>query len=547
MNPISIPLLSLTLGLSSAFGGTTSFNFATNLGEFTNGADALATPPVWSDFNGGSMMLEFVGGWAPSEVELNLVTSAFYPEFQSALTNGGNIKFDITVRTDDIAGGFPGWFEPMVTAASGYDDRPFGGNDNMPAYYGAGGFPTPGQIRTTTVTLPIEAAASGVENDGKVQFNPNSGTARIQFGLNSPGNGTFTGGKYFVDNFSVTSNAQPVVVPPPTTSLEPTVAGMNLYSSGASQWDRQTLRTTTPQYSWIGAATAANPVTYSITISNYSSKPGMATVFYLVPGSGLNVGQNFPDYGQPRCIAGFVTNNADGSAFFRLAFKNELAGSNGQAPNDLFGNGDINALWPANPAWVSGDPKAPGTGIGGTLASVSGASILGKWSISFTSNTSVTISSPSGQTATGSLPNEATAQLWADPMYAYFGTVPNEPQRIGERVIFSNIAITGGTNQIMGDIDANLSSALIEKSASAPAGIVFINPSDQPYWFTWTLPATDYIVQQSTTLGNTPETAWAPLSLTNSIAQPGGRRLLLNANDLANPTRNYLRMSKPPL
>lgn len=545
MKNLSIPLLSLSLGLSSVFAGTITHTFDSTLGDFVPGGDAGATPPVWSNVNGGSMMLEFVGGWAPAKAELNLVTSAFYPEFQSALTKGGSIKFDITVRTDDIMGGFPGWFEPMLSASSGYDDRPFGGNDNVPAYYGAGGFPTPGQIRTTTVTLPIEPAGSGVADDGKVQFNPNSATFRIQFGLNSQGGAAFTSGKYFVDNFSVSSNAQPVVIPPPATGLEPTVPGMNIYSSGTGQYDRQTLRTTTPQYSWIGVATPSNPVTYSLTISNYSSKPGMGTVFYLVPGTGLDVGQNFPDYGQPRCIAGYLNSNADGTANLRLAYKNELGGSNGTTPNDLYGGGSPNDLWPANPAWVIGDPKAPGTGIGGTLASVNGTSILGKWSISFTSNTSVTITSPGGQTASGTLPNEATAQLWADPMYAYFGTVPGVPERIGERVVFSNVAITGGPNTVIGDIDANLASSLLEKSASNAPGIVFINPSDQPYWFTWTLPATDYILQQSTDLGTT--STWTTMPLASSIPQPRGRRLLLNAIDLLSPTKNFLRMYKPQL
>jgi len=545
MKPFLIPLLTLSFGVSSVLADSVTNTFDTDLGDFTGGADATnggSAAPSWSDFNGGSMMLDFVGGWAPAKANLDLVTSVFATTFQSALTNGGSISFDLTVRTDDILGGFPGWFEPMLTGSSqGIDDRPFAGDDGFPAYYGDGAWPA-GAVRTTTVTLPIEAAAGGVDNDGRLQVNPNSSFFRISLGLNSQSGAAFTHGKYFIDNFKVTSNAVAVVVPPPAIAIEKTVPGLNIYSSGAGQYDRQTLRTATPQYSWVGAGA---PVTYSITISDYSAKAGMGTVFYLVPGTGLGTGDNYPDYGQPRCIAGYLNNNANGTGYLRLAFKNELANSNGQSPNDLYGNGNLNNLWPDNPAWVEGDPKKPGTGIGGTLCSVNGASILGKWSITFTSNTSVTITAPSGETATGALPNEATAQLFADPMYAYFGTIPGEPSRIGERVVFSGIGITGGANQINTDIVSAMTDGLLEKSATSPTGIVFINPSDNPYWFTWTLPATDYKLQQSVDLGNT--ATWENIPLTGSLNVPGGKRLLLSSGTLSNLDKNYLRMAKPPL
>ena len=549
MKNLTIPLLSLSLGLSSVFAGTANLTFDTDLQDFAAGENAGALPPVWSNVNGGSMELNFSGGWSYRAASLDIPASTIlYPTFQNAVAKGGSLSFEIIIRTTDLIlatpGDFPGWWEPMVIGdSSGVQDEPFGTNDGMPNYGGAGNWPA-NAVRKIKITLPIEPAGSAVANDSKIQFNPNSGNFRLSFGLNTEG-AKATGGKYFIDNFTVNSNEVAVVVPPPRHGLEPTVAGMNIYSSGTGQYDRQTLRSATPQYSWIGVATPAKPVTYSLTISNYSTKPGMGTVFYLVPGTGLAVGQNFPDYGQPRCLAGYLYNNADGTANLRLAYKNDVGGSNGTVPNDLYGVGSPNDLWPANPAWVPGDPRAPGTGIGGTLASVNGTSILGKWSISFTGNTDFTITSPSGQTASGSLPNVVTAQLWADPMYAYFGTVPGLPERIGERVVFSNIAITGGPNEIAGDVDDNLASGLLEKSASVPPGIVFINPSDQPFWFTWTLPATDYTVEQSTDLGKT--STWTTIPLTNSIAQPGGRRLLLNTIDLLSPVRNYLRMYKPPL
>ena len=545
-----LPLLSLSFGLSSVFGATVTEKFDANLGDFTAGGDAGAFPPAWSNVNGGSMMLEFASGWAPKSATIDLVASSKFAEvFQTALTKGGTLSYDITVRTDDMLPGdtvsprvFPGWFEPMlVSNSSGVEDRPFGGNDGIVAYYGAGQFPA-GEVRTTTVTIPIEAAASAVADDKSLQFNPASATFTVSMGINTEG-AKLTSSKYFIDNFSITSNAVAVVVRPPEIGFEPTVSGMNLYSSGTGQYDRQTLRTTTPQYSWIGA-TVAKPVTYSLSISNYSPKVGMTTVIYLVPGSGLAVGQNYPDWGQPRNVTAFLSNNANGGGTLRLAYKNDLANTNGADPNSLYGNGSPNDLWPANPAWVAGSDRAPGTGIGGTLASVNGATITGTWRISFTSNTEVTITSPSGETASGALPNEATAQLFADPLYAYFGTVPNEPERIGERVIFSGISITGGANEIKGDINANLTAELLEKSATVPDGILQINAADSPFWFLWSLPATDYVLQQSIDLG-VGET-WADIPLTTSLNRVAGKRLLLDATTVSNLRKNFLRMIKPP-
>ena len=269
-----LPLLSLSFGLSSVFGATVTEKFDADLGDFTTGGDAGAFPPVWSNVNGGSMMLEFASGWAPKSATIDLVASPKFAEvFQTALTKGGTLSYDITVRTADMLPGdtvsprvFPEWFEPMlVSNSSGVEDRPFGGNDGIVAYYGAGQFPV-GEVRTTTVTIPIEAAASAVADDKSLQFNPASATFTLSMGINTEA-AKLTSSKYFIDNFSITSNAVALVVPPPVIGFEPTVSGMNLYSSGTGQYDRQTLRTATPQYSWIGA-TVAKPVTYSLSISN---------------------------------------------------------------------------------------------------------------------------------------------------------------------------------------------------------------------------------------------------------------------------------------
>ena len=123
---------------------------------------------------------------------------------------------------------------------------------------------------------------------------------------------------------------------------------------------------------------------------------------------------NYPDYGEARVIAGYLNNNANGTGTLRLAYKNDVANSNGTDPSSLYGNGSPDTLWPDNPAWVAGDPRAPGTGMGGTLATVNGASIIGKWSIAFTSNTSVTTTAEPSKYRCGRVPGAAVSHSHID-------------------------------------------------------------------------------------------------------------------------------------
>ncbi len=516
------------------------FCFDSTIEAFELGTDAggVAENVAWSDFNGGSMALTFATGWKPQAAKLNVrANAALLAEFESALVNGGTLSYQVFIKTEDIVGSFPGWFEPMYIGNSdGVYDQTFGGPRGQPALYGSGAFPA-GATQTFTVTYPIEAASSAV-NDARAQFKLSSGWHEIFLGLNSGGDG-FTSGKFYIDNFRITSNAEPEVIPPPVIALEPVNAGLNIYSSGNGQYDRQTVRTAVPEYSWVGAT---GPVTYSLTIANYTPQAGYQTVIYLAPGSGFATNNNAPDWGQPVCALAFINNNADGSANMRFAYKNDIASSNGYTGHGYWDTDNAADLYDG----ITG-PGAAGTGKGGTLAYVNSSTILGTWTIRFTSDTNVTITAPDGQTASGSLPNAATAQLFAGPLYAYFGTVPQSTANIGQSAVFSDIKITGLENPVAEDIASALANGLLEKSATEINGVLFVDPAESPYWFTWTLPATDYVLQQSASLGNDVENndQWQTLATTNSIGNATLRRKLLLSSQLVSLERNYLRMAKP--
>src|SRR5262249_18041800 len=72
---------------------------------------------------------------------------------------------------------------------------------------------------------------------------------------------------------------------------------------------------------------------------------------------------------------------------------------------------------------------------------------LGVWSCSFNNNTNVTMRAPDGSVTNFILP-AAAANIFQDPMYAYFGTQPNNNARIGQQATFKEIKIEGASTPL---------------------------------------------------------------------------------------------------
>lgn len=535
----SLLALGFSMGLSPA---EVALTFDTTTEAFVPGNDGAGDPPKmeWSDFNGGSIALSFDTGWKPQTAKLDVRAHAeLLAELESALVNGGTITYDLYVKTDDIIGTAPQWFEPMYIGNSdGVYDQSFAAVAGQPGLYGAGAFPA-GATQHFPISYAVEAASSAV-SDVRAQFKVNATYTEIFIGLNSGGAG-FTSGKFYIDNFKIASNAIPEIIPPPTISLQPAKPGLTIVASGGNLYSRQNVRTTNPQYSWVGAT---EPVTYSFTISDYPAAAGFTSVLYLVPGSGIASNISDLDWNRPICLYARVSNNADGSAWMEVSYKNGTEGNNGITGHDYFTNDNPDDLHDG----IDPPTAIAGTGKGGRIASLGSSRILGKWDLTFTSNTTFTLTAPDGGTSSGSLPNEATAQLFADPLYAYFGNVPGDDARKGLSSILSSIDITGVAVPVNGDPGALLTDTTLEKAASDPNGIVAVEAGDPSYWFSWTLPATDYVIQQSSSLGNDAvnNDLWTDVPTATPYTLNGNARTaLLPGSSLVNPTRNFFRMSKP--
>ena len=249
-----------------------------------------ATSVQWSESHGGSLELTFAPGWKPRVARLDLSADpALWAEYQQALSTGGTIRYNIIVRHDDIVGSAPGWFESIwIGNTNGCWDQQFGGSDGQIGLYGAGAFPA-GGVTTIEVSYPIEAGAA--VRDRRAQFSTGSGWNEIFLGMNSGGGG-YSGARYFIDNFSVVADAAPPPPVIPDLSIEPARPGLHLIASGNSRWDRQTVRTTIPEHSWVGRG---SPVTYRFGLSSFPRLPEFVALLYLVPGTHLPATNTPPD------------------------------------------------------------------------------------------------------------------------------------------------------------------------------------------------------------------------------------------------------------
>ena len=108
----------------------------------------------------------------------------------------------------------------------------------------------------------------------------------------------------------------PVTNPPPVLGITNISQGLNFVQGSISgQFDRQNIRnlSTTASYSWVGAATAGNPVTYSFTVAKWSA-PDLTFHIFVNPVAEANGGASASDYNDTNNIIfqiGTVTNGGN--------------------------------------------------------------------------------------------------------------------------------------------------------------------------------------------------------------------------------------------
>jgi len=343
------------------------------------------------------------------------------------------------------------------------------------------------------VAMPVNRSASYLSSPGVIG---------VAFTYSTYDNG----GQPFLTN-PVTMHIDNLVVhlgavsnPPPIVSLTPVDPGMNFVEGSISgQYDRQNIRTAntgTLNYSWVGAATGGNPVTYSFTISKWKA-PDLNYHIYF--NSSANAGgASAPDY------------NATNVVILQVGPL-----TNGQAVAQI--------------QWKTNQPSASATNIAVIFTN---NTILGNWQLQFTSSTAGTITPP-GAAAVPFTLDATLASSLANPVYVTFGINPsiNSNYIVGESVVVSQIGISGVSSMssagpVTSDnflADSALNTNIWQVNALFPASIWFV-PANSAYALDWTIPAAGFVPELNTSLTN--PGGWVVQSLSPVVLSPGERALI---------------------
>jgi hypothetical protein len=188
----------------------------------------------------------------------------------------------------------------------------------------------------------------------------------------------------------------------------------------------------------------------------------------------------------------------------------------------------------------------PENGSVGSLASIGSDTILGKWSLKFESDTSVTLTTPTGSSTNFVFPAESAA-LFMDPLHVYLGVQPNQQVNIGQSALFTEFRSEGTVNPItenfagvVPEIDPeaapNLDPTVWNRAAANAAGVVLI-PQEINMVVEWSVPAIGFQLQRSESLTN-PQ--WTDVTAT--ATQIGDR---VRAPLTAGGDQGFYRLVKP--
>jgi hypothetical protein len=167
---------------------------------------------------------------------------------------------------------------------------------------------------------------------------------------------------------------------------------------------------------------------------------------------------------------------------------------------------------------------------------------LGTWSFTFSQNTNVLMTSPSGLTTNCFFPDQQVViDAFSDPVVANFGAQPNTTADIGQGIVLSHVKIVGSANPIdEGFTGSSLDPNIWTVRASQPAN-VFLASTDIAFSLSWTLPDNGFSLQVSPELTG----PWTDPGLTNVVTSGPTKSVLVPKSVLPATNHSYFRMIKP--
>jgi len=188
-------------------------------------------------------------------------------------------------------------------------------------------------------------------------------------------------------------------------------------------------------------------------------------------------------------------------------------------------------------------------GAVGLLCVLSNATVLGDWSLTFTSATDFTISAPGGASASGKIPADVAQNVFNDGMCCYFGHQPNSRANIymdatSQTLTLNRIWITNSSGV---KIDDSFGAPPLDANAwaicAAVPSTIWIVPTNAWRIADWGAPATGFTL--STTANLADPNSWVDLSFeTTNAIQPTTQKLTYITNGLPSLDRGFFAMVK---
>ncbi len=338
---------------------------------------------------------------------------------------------------------------------------------------------------------------------------------------------------FWIDNVQLVGEG---AFPPPTLKpLSKPVQGLNAFASteANSFWDRQgVMLLASNGLSWVGRASAANPVSYSFAINDFPTNvPPYTAEAYLFLAPNPAAEENAPDWAETNCAIADLMNSTNGGGQMTFLYK-----VNEPAANAMFwGNS------PYTNAPGSWDGVTPDYLESGDLTNVSSTTLLGTWTVTFTSDTNGMLIAPDGTTSSFIFPPyNVTHFAETTGFNVYLGMVANDASAINQAVVFSSFAVSDVPSACSDNFlaDTSLNTSLWTAAyAIAPLGVLIV-PSNAPYWAAWTLPAHGFSLADSASLA--PGALWYNVSTYPSIPMYGNiSQQLISTNDLTSTDAEF--------
>ncbi len=293
------------------------------------------------------------------------------------------------------------------------------------------------------------------------------------------GAGTIGTMNYWLANVEMV--AKPGTNPPPVVSLKPVVPGLVQFADTQPSYNRQDIATTTngsANLTWYGRT---KPVTYSWKIASWpTGAAGWTASLNLTPDQQASQINPDPDWSQSNDLWISLSANADGTVSAGIAYKT----------NEQFGNTQL-----FNPP----TQIVPGSEANGLTV----PSAVGTWTLTFTSDTDMTLTAPNGSSTNASLPADVAAG-YNGYVGAFLNSSPANTANIGDYMIYSAYNITGVATPVNENLTSGGLSApfltLLSQNYPANGGGFVTNPPNQvfvtsaadAYWFVWTIPYTGF-------------------------------------------------------